>query len=345
MMIGGDKTESTYSEYDGGESSCDEESYGASSRDTLSHTCGISSGSNDSSVDHVSTRPEEDITSSSSSDESDDSSAHTPLSDDDDGDKSTSRDTKSTDSSSTVTESVSPQDLHYYVVFECKPPFSLPEKNQNLSCDPGSTTSSLTVSSCSLSDYTSNDDDHEYKCDRSTAHSEKSDERNHVIDSDHKCSCEDNDFDFLLNNPTDLDILDTFTMMDLSTSGSKSAKEDMSKTGKSTSRTNVIHKRSVDQFCSVENQERCPELDEESLTEKRIHQSRPQKLRRLYSMTSTLGSSCRDFLRLLQDSNCNDTKCRMEEQSISQNSTTSLSSFSSREEGDWYDGKTSKVFF
>lgn len=345
----------TYSEYDGGESSCDEESYEPSSCDSSSFASDVGeycrksnekiySSHNRSRVDDVIARLEEDFVSASSSCDRDDGSTNTTLSEKSNEDeKSTSQETTSTDSNSTVTESLSPQDLHYYVVFEGKQPSFLYEQNKDISSDDiGSTTSSLTVSSCSLSESVS-DDENEYKCDRIGTCNKGTD------NCDHSDNCDDNIFfEFLLDHPTDPDILDTFTMMDLSSSGSKSTEGSLSETGflDSTSNTSGTHKRrSLDQCCGFENQRECPELDNKSLTEKRIHPSRPQKLRRLYSMSSTVGSSCHKFMRLLQDNNCDHNKNGMEERSISQKSTTTLSCFSSHEDDHGYDEETSPISF
>lgn len=342
-MTGGDNySNATASEYDGGESNCDEESYEYSSSDSSSNvTRHCKTSSSCRRVDEVITKLED--SSSSSVCVSDDGTVSSSSSYENDEDvKSTSRDTKSTDSSSTATQSIEPQDLHYYVVFECKPPSSRMEKSSDLE----STTSSLTVSSCSLSEDASNDDD-ECKCDYSATCSERNHNKDQGIDCGQNSTCGDNDFEFLLDNTTDLDILDTFTMMDLSSSGSKRTRDSLNEKVflDSTSRTSGTFKRSVDQCCIAENQIECRELEDESPSEKINHPVRPQKLRRLYSMTSTVGSSCRDFLRLLQDSNCDGTKRKMEDKCLSQNSTTSLSSFSSREDNNCYDEQTFRVSF
>jgi len=354
MTVSGEENNSnaTDSEYDGGESSCNEESSCNSSSFASKEGayCGklgekVYSSHNRTSVDDSSSRPEEDFVSSQSSCDRNDGGTDTALSEGNDEDvKSTSRDTISTDSSITVTESVSPQDLHYYVVIEGKLPSFLCERNRNVSSDDiESTTSSLTVSSCSLSEYVS-DEENEDTCDRRETCSQKSCNSIQGTDNcNHSDDCHDNDFEFLLDHPTDPDILDTFTMMDLSSSGSKGTKEGLNETDHldSTSHASGTHKRRpLDQCCGSENQRQCPELDDKSLTEKRIHPSRPRKLRRLYSMSSTVGGSCHKFLRLLQDNNCDRNKNRMEERSISQKSTTTLSSFSSHE-----DEETSQISF
>lgn len=355
MTIGCEENSSSTadSEYIG-ESSCYEESNESFSCCTSSFVAEESTYQKDehsynitnlSSAEGLSELSAGEFRSSSINCERDNGSINKALSEDNDDDvKSRSRMTSSTDSCSTVRNSALHQDLHYYVLLEGKLPDSLCERNKNSFTEEiESTTSSLTVSSCSSSEYTS-DDESEIKYNSGDKCSQRSDTDNQGTDSCESDTSDDNDFEFLLDQTKDPDILDTFTMMDLSSSGSQSTKENLagSIAVDSNSQTSGALKR---RCLEPEYQRKFPELDDKSSTEKKINPSRPQKLRRLYSMSSTVGSSCHKFLRLLQDNNCHQSKSRREEQSISRKSTTTSSSFWNPEDDNEYDEKTSQIFF